>query len=266
VAIVLGQRRTLGRDLPLSLLVHGGVAAVVLSARLSAPVVAVAPPATVLWFTSREPPVEDAQRDVPEPADTPRPPADVPATRAAERAAQPDVPPPALAEQAPADAPRSLPRNELDWERARRAAITQLLEEREHAPHYATFSGDDFAAPPTQAREPVPTGEVFSPNANGPSLFSLGQQHTRFGRKLAEICHVLTGGFGVALQGHVLFNLCAAEGGRSDLFAAIKPEYLKLEPDCATDLPPEVVASIPPALIRCRLVAPRARTGADEPL
>lgn len=169
-------------------------------------------------------------------------------------------------EPTPADAPRSVPRNEIYWEGARRAAITQVLEEREHAPHYATFSADDFAAPPAQARDSVPSGEVFSPNANGPSLFSLGQQHTRFGRKLAEICHVLTGGFGVALQGHVLFNLCAASGGRSDLFAAIKPDYLKLLPDCTTDLPPEVAASIPPALIRCRLVAPEEPRGAAESL
>jgi hypothetical protein len=263
VAIVLGQRRNIAGDLSLSLLVHGGIAAIVLAMRLPAPETVDPRPAIAFWLTS-------PLRSVPPPAENvPSEPATEPARSAPSHA---DVRrpvrserPPARREQAPTEAPTEAPPRQIDWERERREVLAQLRGQRDRTPRYATFSGDDFVAPSPQPRDPVPTGEIFSQNTQGPSLLALGKQQTRFGRKVAELCHALTGGFGVSLQGHSLFSLCAASDARSDLFAAIKPDYLKLVPDCATDLPPEAAAKIPPSLIRCRLVSPDNETAELEP-
>jgi hypothetical protein len=265
LAHAYSPRRNVARDLPLSLLVHGGLAAVVLSTRLSTPPTLDTRNA-VLWLTvpelesprATEPdvaverslePLRDAPRSAPEPSRQ-----DV--------ATQP--PEAASAEPTDADAPANAPpRPAIDWERARHEALNQLRGERERG--YATFSADDFVAPPAPLGDPAPTGEIFAPNPHGPSLLALGEQHTRFGRKLADICHALTGGLGISFQGHALFSLCAAPGGRSDLFAAIKPDYLKLVPDCTSDLPREAAAQIPPLLVRCRLVAPADKSLAHAP-
>jgi hypothetical protein len=254
-----GPRRYVVRDLPLSLLVHGWLVAVVLSPRLGD----LPTPATrsaVLWLTVPElaaPPAPEPDISVEPPRDAPRP-APRPSPRRATRPREAAPAAPTQAE-APARAPPAPPA--IDWERERRDALSQLRGERER--DYSTFSADDFVAPPAPLRDPAPTGEIFAPNEHGPSLLALGEQRTRFGRGLAELCHVLTGGLGVSLQGHALFSLCAAPQGRSDLFAAIKPDYLQLVPDCANDLPR--AAAIPPSLVRCRLVAPAHESLAQAP-
>jgi len=246
-------RRSVARDLPLSLLVHGGLVAVVLSTRFDTPPI-VATRSTVVWLTVHEveAPVRETDVTVEQaheaPPDASRS-APVPARRSIATRSPEAAPPERADTPAPATVP---PRPAIDWERERRAALNELLVGGER--RYSTFSVDDFIAPAVPAREHAPTGEIFSPNTNGPSLLAQGEQRTRFGRKLVDICHALTGGFGVSLQGHRLFNLCAAPGGRSDLFAAIKPDYLKLLPDCTTDLPREAMAAIPPLLVRCRWV------------
>jgi hypothetical protein len=267
VAHTHSSRRNAARDLPLALLVHGGFVAVVLTTRLGAPpfdAPRFATPSAFLWLTPpsievRPPEPDVAVEPAPETAgDAPRP---APEPSAASRGSPP---PPAASEQAePESAARSRARPQIDWEQQRRAALDQLR--GEPSGRYSAFSADDFIAAPVPRTDPAPSGEVFSPNKHVPSLFSPGQQHTRFGRKLAEICHVLTGGFGVGFQGFALFNACAGEGGRSDLFAAIKPEYLKVVPDCTTDLPKEATEQIPPTLVRCRLVVPAGESLAPVP-
>jgi len=261
-------RRNVARDLPLALLVHGGLAAVVLTARLGVPPnfdtpPTFATPSAVLWLTSPSIEVRPPEPDVVvEPA--PRPAHEVPRSEPEPSSASRNPSPAATSDQAEPDVPASAqPRPAIDWERARRAVLDQLR--GEPSGRYSTFSADDFVAPPAPPTDPAPSGEIFSPNTQRPSLFSPGQQRTRFGRKLAEICHALTGGFSVAFQGFALFNACAAEGGRSDLFAAIKPEYLKVVPDCTTDLPREVTEQIPATLVRCRLVAPAGESSAPVP-
>src|SRR5690606_9873227 len=54
---------------------------------------------------------------------------------------------------------------------------------------------------------------------------------TKVGRFLGELCHALTGGFGISFQGVGLGSACAEPEGRSDLFAHLKPEYLKRRPE-----------------------------------
>jgi hypothetical protein len=259
VAHTHSSRRNVAHDLPLALVVHGGLAAVVLTTRLGAPPDFDAPPFTArsafLWLTPWSIEVPPPEPDVAvEPA--PEPARDAPLPAPEPSAASQSSPPPAVTEQAESDSAASPPaRPAIDWEQQRRAVIDQLR----GAPsgRYSTFSADDFIAAPTPPRtDRAPSGEIFSPNTHVPSLLSPSQQHSCFVRKLADICHALTGGFGVAFQGFALFNACAAEGGRSDLFAAIKPEYLKVVPDCTTDLPKEVTEQMPPTLVRCRLVAP----------
>jgi len=260
VAHTAGPRRNIARNLPLALVVHGALAAVVLTARLSAPPT-LDQRYAVLWLT---PPVIEVRPPEPEvlvePA--PEPARDVPRSEPAPRAPARSPSPPAPSSRAEPEAPAP-PRPAIDWERERRAVLDRLAEEP--SGRYSTFSADDFIAPASRPADPAPSGEIFSPNTRAPSLLSPGRQNTRFGRKLADICHALTGGFSVALQGHTLFNLCAASGGRSDLFAAIKPEYLKVLPDCTVDLPREVTEQIPPTLVRCRLVAPAGESSAPVP-
>ena len=271
MAHTVRPRRNIARDLPLALIVHGGLAAVLLTTRLGAPPPPSDVPNTVLWLapplSQPRPPELDVVFErtagsefVVEPPERARVvPRAEPEPRARTRGPAPATPTHRVEPEAPAP-----PRPAIDWERERRAVLNGLGQ----APssRYSTFSADDFAAPPAPPAERAPSGAIFSPSTHaGPSLFSPGQQHTRFGRKLAEICHALTGGFGVGFQGFALFSGCAAEGGRSDLFAAIKPEYLKVVPDCTTDLPKGVDEQVPPTLVRCRLVAPAGESSASVP-
>ena len=261
------SRRNAARDLPLALLVHGGFVAVVLTTRLGVPPSFDAPrfaaPSAFLWLTPpsievRPPEPEVAVEPAPAPART------VPRPEPQPSAPSQSPPPPTASEQAePESAASFRARPAIDWEQQRRAALDQLR----GAPsrRYSTFSAEDFIAAPVPRTDPAPSGEIFSPNKHVPSLLSPSQQHTRFARKLADICHALTGGFGVSFQGFALFNACAGEGGRSDLFAAIKPEYLKVVPDCTTDLPKEATEQIPPTLVRCRLVAPAGESAEPVP-
>jgi hypothetical protein len=195
------------------------------------------------------PPVEESRepRSLSPPATAERP-------RRARRATPPSEPGERPAPNEPTRASPPL----HDWDQLRREAIAQMLEQPEG--HYSTFSADDALPRPSPAREPVPSGEVFSPNdAPHRTLLAPGREHTRFGRRLADFCHALTGGAGVSLLGFSLFSVCAESGGRSDLFDALKPDYLKMHPECSDDLPPE---AIPPPVGRCRLVP---SSGPSEP-
>jgi len=272
VAHTASPRLNIARDLPFALVLHGGLAAVVLLMRFGAPPPPLEVRSAVLWLTppmiQTRPPEPDlvvertAEPEVvvgPAPQVTRVVPRAEPEPRARTQSPSPATP----ADRAEPEAPAP-PRPAIDWERERRAVLDRLRQEP--SGRYATFSTDDFGAPPALLADDAPSGEIFSPNRHeGPSLFSPGKQHTRFGRKLAEICHALTGGFGVGFQGFALFSACAGEGGRSDLFAAIKPEYLKVVPDCTTDLPKEVREQIPSTLVRCRLVAPPGESPAPVP-
>jgi hypothetical protein len=186
----------------------------------------------------------------PEPTETdaePRP-VDSPPEPLVERPREPLVEPPLPAPVA--DSPPPPTATELYDEGRAVAAIIidQLAEEQQHY----TFSTDLFDEEPAPA--PNPRADMFEPGAGGKgsrALMQPGRARTRFGRWIADTCNALTGGF--SIMGFA--SLCADETARSDLFADIKPEYLKSLPLCE-----QVDAASPLAddgerfAIKCRLV------------
>ena len=147
--------------------------------------------------------------------------------------------------------PPVVPSTDFDAERGR--AATEVVEERA-SNSYLTFSIDDVA-PPTPPADPKPERSIFdgAGGSSRPSVGQVGQQRTRFGRKLAEFCNALTGGFGV----FGLFSACARPDDEpSGLFPEVRPAYLDLLPECAESQPenPELAAAAPFSTVKCRLV------------
>jgi hypothetical protein len=122
-----------------------------------------------------------------------------------------------------------------------------------------TFSLDDVV-PPRPEPEPPPPPSIFDGGGSdfgGRSVGTVGQQRTKFGRKLAEFCNALTGGFGVAFQGFGLFKACASpESGLSGMLPEVRPEYLDLMPECVDtrDTAPALALEAPFPTVKCRLV------------
>jgi len=193
------------------------------------------------------PPVESPRAiEEPRPAPPPRAAEVVP-----ERTVGVDAPAP-VEESAPAPQPF------VDFEEARRRAANQVIGSREADKEYLTFSIDDVAAP---RPEPEPdTPSIFDQGGadfGGRSFATVGQQRTKIGRKLVEICNALTGGFGVAFQGFGLFSGCASpDGGPSGLFPEVRPAYLDLMPECedTRDTAPALALEAPFPTVKCRLV------------
>ena len=144
-------------------------------------------------------------------------------------------------------------------QRAVRDVITEGAAEREAESEYLTFSMDDVA-PPRAKPEPKPERSIFDGGGadfGGRSVGTVGQQRTKFGRKLAEFCNALTGGFGVALQGFGLFSACGSPDNEpSGLFPEVRPAYLDLMPECVDtrDTAPALALEAPFSTVKCRLV------------
>lgn len=212
----------------------------------------VAPPA--------EPPPE--ARDEPAPA-----PAPVPAPRPVEPAPTVVVEQPPAVEPSPSDepvppaevAPARAPRAYIDFDEERRRAANQVIGSRAAENEYLTFSIDDVAPPPPE-EEPEPKRSIFDGGGadfGGRPVATVGQQRTKFGRKLVELCNALTGGFGVGFQGFGLFSACGSpDSGPSGLFPEVRPAYLDLMPDCVDtrDTAPALALEAPFPTVKCRLV------------
>jgi hypothetical protein len=185
-----------------------------------------------------------------------------PAPRPVQPAPQPTivVEPPRAVEPAPqADvAPTPAPRAYIDLDNERRRAANQVIGARAAENEYLTFSLDDVV-------EPLPEPEPERPSIfdgggadfGGRSVGTVGEQRTRLGRKLAELCNALTGGFGVGFQGFGLFSACASpDWGPSGLFPEVRPAYLDLMPECTDtrDTAPALALEAPFPTVKCRLV------------
>jgi hypothetical protein len=239
------------------------------------PLVPEAPRAEIIWLGARTPPPQaPPAAEPPSAAVAPQPPpavevpsnAEPPVPPQAQRAVpqrQPVAPEPApvapVEEAEPAAvAPRPVAPG-IDFAAERRRAAAEVIGERADD-SYLTFSVDE-AAPPRPTPEPKPKRSIFdgAGGSGGPSVGQLGQQRTRFGRKAAELCNALTGGFGVAFQGLGLFRACERPDDEpSGLFPEVRPEYLDLLPECAESQPenPELAAAAPFSTVKCRLVRP----------
>ena len=206
----------------------------------------VAPPSE-----AREQPRVEQPR-VEQPRVEPRAPAPAP------RAAEPVAPPATVVVPTEVEpAPRAPSSAELV--EARERAAQEIVSEREAESEYLTFSMDDVA-PPRPEPEPKPERSIFDGGGadfGGRSVGTVGQQRTRVGRKLAEFCNALTGGFGVAFQGFGLFSACASPDNEpSGLFPEVRPAYLDLMPECVDtrDTAPALALEAPFPTIKCRLV------------
>lgn len=157
-------------------------------------------------------------------------------------------------------APTPPPTPFVDLGEARQRAAREVVTERAAEKEYLTFAIDDVA-PPRPVEEPEPTRSIFDggdgADFGGRSVATVGQQRTKIGRKLVELCNALTGGFGVALQGFGLFSACASpDNGPSGLFPEVRPAYLDLMPECVDtrDTAPALALEAPFPTIKCRLV------------
>ena len=252
----------------LSILVHAAVAYVAMrfAFDVDAPL-PVTPSAEFLWLGERVLPPPVAELPQPPAIETPAvvapreaPPEPAPPQRAVPQRAPAVVvtpPAPAAPEAEIGVPPVTAP--SIDFDAERRRAAAEVIEEREREGEYLTFSIDDVA-PPRPEPEPKPKRSIFDGGGadfGGRSVGTVGQQRTRIGRKLAEFCNALTGGFGVAFQGFGLFSACAKPDDEpSGLFPEVRPAYLDLVPECAESQPenPELAAAAPFSTVKCRLM------------
>lgn len=207
----------------------------------------VPPPARVQDAPAPEPVIETREpaaiEPVPAPAIAPAPPerSAVPEAAPPEaRAPAVNVEPRASVERPPDIAPESAPPSplapritRLELEEARQQAASAVVEGRAAEDEFLTFSVDDVAPPraaPAEERRSIFDGTGRG-TVNGTTV---GQQRTRIGRRVAELCNALTGGFSFMGLG----SFCGeADDGPSGLFPEVRPEILDLMPECVETRP-----------------------------
>jgi hypothetical protein len=192
---------------------------------------------------------------LPEAREQPQPEPPAPAPRAAE-----PVEPQATVVAPPEVEPAPLPPmpSSADLAEARERAAEEVITEGAAESEFLTFSMDDVA-PARPKPEPKPERSIFDGggSSSGPSVATVGQQRTKFGRKVAELCNALTGGFGASFLGFGLFSACASPDGEpSGLFPEVRPAYLDLMPECVDtrDTAPALALEAPFPTVKCRLV------------
>jgi hypothetical protein len=227
-----------------------------------------------LFEMPRVPPAVPEPVSIPEPVppspearEQPQPERPAPAPRAAERA---EIVEPSATVVAPLETTRApttpvppVPTGAELAEARQRAAREVIIEgaaEREAEREYLTFSMDDLG-PPREKPDDTPERSIFDGGGGadfgGRSVGTVGQQRTKLGRKLAEFCNALTGGFGVAFQGFGLFSACASPNNEpSGLFPEVRPAYLDLMPECVDtrDTAPALALEAPFPTVKCKLV------------
>lgn len=253
----------------------------------SAPVQVVRPP-TVVWL-DRSFPVPDTPASSPEGAgplepageagaartpDATLPPAEpldprlVEAPEAVETIPPAPAPPlpeltederPQLADVAPTFSENDDFPADIDWNEIQQQAIASMSEQLAREQAYMTFSSDAVeseSGEPAELGEPRSEGSIFdAPSRARHAVLSRGKSRSRFGRWLSELCHTLSGG-GFGFFGA---SVCAEDQARSDLFALIKPDYMKKRPFCwdpALEDPILAAVSLEAGVstIKCRLV------------
>jgi len=134
----------------------------------------------------------------------------------------------------PADQPKAASVPEVDWEKERHDAVHDVLEQRASRREYLTFSLDDLVKPEP---EPDPFASVLPPLVVDHCLIVKG--------KLQRFAALMTG-------------RCVREA-RGDLFAAIKPAYLKAHPVCIETRPDSPGSFLSDgtqiSTVKCELVA-----------
>ncbi len=168
---------------------------------------------------------------------------------------------PAASDEAPTEqaTPETTPAPFVDFSEESRRAAREVVAERSTESEYLTFTMDDVA-PPRAEPEEEPKRSIFDGGGadfGRRSVGTVGQQRTKLGRKLAELCNALTGGFGVSLLGFGLFSACASpDTGPSGLFPEVRPAYLDLMPECVDtrDTAPALALEAPFPTVKCRLV------------
>jgi hypothetical protein len=160
--------------------------------------------------------------------------------------------------------------------------MEELRAQRDEEGHYRTFSTDDLGAAPLPD-DPNPWHDALGPlldqrpgrSAPPHNFAAVGQSRTRVGRALSDFCYALTGGFGVAFQGHTFFSLCARADSGPDLDSPIRPETLKWLPECVPAPVEETPTLDDPGAadvgMKCRLrdsaeLASERERAAEEPL
>ena len=175
------------------------------------------------------PPPDEAPDDEPPNETAPRPPAreDTPPAQQSNDTAP--APTPGDTERKP----RYL-RPRIDFEEERKRAVAKVLEQRDGANDYVTFSLDDLAEDAPPKLEPI-VPAMDAPRDN---------------------CVIVKGKIQRMLM--LLMNRCV-RGPRDDMFAGLKPAYLEKRPLCeeVRVTPPPLVPGKPEnevVAIKCRLV------------
>jgi hypothetical protein len=156
-----------------------------------------------------------------------------------------------------------MPSTDVDWYAESRREIENLLDAIEAEQTFDVRERDRKRGLSSGPRGPKGTFEPGS-SVSGPRLLTPNKSNSAFVQRLARLCNDLTGGglgFGFSFfgLGGITGVVCAEDNARRDIFASVKPEYLKKLPDCREvaintdafadeDLPEELSA------IKCRLV------------
>ena len=227
--------------LPLSIAIHAVV--IVAVSRVPWAASEMAPPSPILsvWLQTMRTPqprapeaTESPDERVPELVPEELAPAERPPEPPPEKPAPQPEPAPAVA--APSEAPppqaERAPRPDIDWDEERRRAVRGVIENQEHERGYRTFSPDDIAPKKREPDvEPAPPPMVV------------------------DDCVITTSK--VKRMMMMMIGRCV-RGPRGDLFADIKPFYLKARPVCAETRPeaPGAVTSTGEVIstVKCELV------------
>jgi hypothetical protein len=169
-------------------------------------------------------------RPAPPPIESPPAPERAPAERRA--SAEPrDSAEPRARSPASTDAPPPATLPDVDWEKERRDAVRDVLEQRAHEREYLTFSLEDLV------EEPEPEEPVLPPLTVDNCVIVKG--------KLQRFAALMMG-------------RCVREA-RGDLFAAIKPAYLRAHPVCVETRPDNPGSFLSDgrriSTVKCELVA-----------
>ena len=228
--------------LPLSIAIHAVVIVAVSRVPWAVSELARPSPTLSVWLQTMGTPqprapgaTEFPDERVPEVVPRAPAPAERPPEPAREKPAPQPEPAPAVAaptETAPSPQAERAPRPDIDWDEERRRAVRGVIENRERERGYRAFSPDDIAP-----RKREPDVEPAPPPM------------------VVDDCVITTSK--VKRMMMMMIGRCV-RGPRGDLFADIKPFYLKARPVCAETRPeaPGAVTSTGEVIstVKCELV------------
>jgi hypothetical protein len=234
------------------------------------PVLAAEPPAPAEAATAVEPPAPAEPvalaaaptAPIATPANEPRESATSPDTRPAEQSlssAETEPQSPSQNDGPTRPSPRDVLVDEfgnpIDFGALKQAAVDRLSERLNHQSSFATFTPEDSLEAVPIGLPPAEMSVFDAPDSPSASVLSPNQARTRAGRWLGELCNALTGGFGILGS----IAVCADGEIYGQLFAHLKPEYMKKRPVCVdtqTGSTEGLMASLDNEIstVKCRLV------------